>query len=869
MKINILFVYYSLFFASLIFSGNNHVYAANQAKGIWPFKNKKEKTDNAPKDSVSVKETPYTKLFKGKKNVKTVKGLFAMHQVEDKLYLEFPVDVEKQDFILSSQLEDVSDIGVIHVGQRSSGTLYFTITKRDSTILFSRKNGLTIETSQDSPEIKEAIAKSNIPSVIYKTPVLAYTKDSLGVVIDVTSFFTGDNDYITSFNFKPKQDRTQIYNIEAFEDNVSVYSGMTIDESGQLVSFVVKSTISQLPDSKMDYFEADNRIGIASFDINSYENIEQGIKQKKIVRKWNLKPSDSRTLKKGQLVDPLKPIVFYVDTLFSSESFDGIKSGFEKWNQAFEKIGYKNVIRVLPYPKDDSTFNANNNIKYNCIKYVQTNQMMSSRNITRQIVSDPRTGEIMASSVYFPRDAFIPMHYQRVIQTGYADPTVRNNKLTKEQLTESMNAVMIKQAGYCLGLDDNLASSAWYDVDSLRSVAFTQKNGLAASVMDDVIYNYIAQPEDVSKGVKLVNSDLGVYDYYAIEWLYGKTDDIERSELVDYYKDDPRYLFIGKRVSNQVAEDPRAIIGTLGNDVIKSTSYGLKSCKYVMDNYVAWLDFPDTDESYLRLFPEFIFLETLSQLRHLIYPLGGIYVENEENNESFKSLSGKKQREIFQKALIAIEQISWINNKKAFKQSGLSYVDMTNPLIATPIVQIANRIPLVSVAASIDNGDNPFSPEELIGELTKFVTRKFREDGAVSQTDRRMLEWTIKSFASNVQKITSTGVSQSSQKASSQFTSFENIEGLNPQFKLDQSNNAIQLSNDEPFFDSSATSSYKSLDIFFAAVPDLTPIYYKQLKEIQKALNYKKISTSDVVLKGFCEFYSYKIQNVFKGGKLD
>lgn len=853
---NIYLILFSLMLTSFTISHNEEPTLIHTTEAIWPFTKKKKSTD-----TITAKVSAYEKLFQKKKFLKTAKGLITLHQVEEKIYFEFPLELADSEMILSSQLEEVSDISVLHVGQQANRTLFFTISKQDSTLMLLRKNGLMIETPEHSLEVEEAIAKSNIPSIIYRTPILAYSEDSTSVVVDMTSFFLGDNNFVTSFTVKPKSEKSYISDIVAFEDNVSVFIGMTIEESRQLLSFVVKTTIYHLPSEKMPSVAADHRIGVNSTTVRGFDGGSQGVDVKRIVCKWNLQPSDQSRYESGELVTPVKPILFYVDTLFSAESFEGIKKGFEKWNGAFEKIGYKNVIKVLPYPNDDSSFNANNNVKYNCIKYIQTNRMDISRNISRQILTDPRTGEIISVSFYFPRDAFIPIHYQRVIQTAHTDPAVRDNKLTSEQMIESMTAIMMKQAGYSLGLVDNLAASSWYAVDSLRSPTFTSENGITSSVMDDVLYNYVAQPGDLERGVKLISSDLGVYDHYAIEWLYGKNSDEERLAWIDAHEKDPRYRFIGRKTTSQVVEDPRAITGTLGNNVLKSTSYGLVNCRYVMDNYINWIDKPETSESYKMLFPEFIFLETLMQFRHLVYPLGGIYIDNTSGKESFKSVSGKEQRQLLLEILDNVSNIQWMNNREAFKRSGVFYTDMTNPLIATPVTQIISRVPLVSLSAELNSDNDPFTPDELLLRLTNYATRNFRKSGSVSLTDKRILEWTIMSFASTVEKSLNP-----SQNSGGQSTiAIEQLVGLeNP---IDSKFLLVSSMVDEDDFTIQPNELYKSLDISYAAVPGLTSLYYKYLKEIDAALKYKKSITSDLLLKGYCDYYSFKIQNVLEGEK--
>lgn len=853
-KHTILLILSALMLSSFTIDHSDENVEIGTMEAIWPFKKKKKSND-----TIAAKQSAYEKLFQKKKFLKTAKGLITLHQVEEKIYFEFPLALADRDMILSSQLEEVSDISVLHVGQQANRTLFFTFTRQDSTLMLLGKNGMMIEIPENSHEIEEAIAKSNMPSILYRTPILAYTEDSTSVVVDMTSFFLGNNNLVTSFTLQPKKEKSQISDIVAFDDNVSVYSSMTIEESQQLLSFVVKSTIYHLPGDKMASIAADHRLGVNNTTVRSFDAESQGVDEKRIVRKWNLQPSDKSRYDSGELVSPVKPILFYVDTLFSAEAFEGIKRGFEKWNGAFEKIGYKHVIRVVPYPGDDSLFNANNNVKYNCIKYVQTNRMDISRNISRQILTDPRTGEIISVSLFFPRDAFIPIHYQRVIQTAHADPAVRDNKLTSEQMIESMTAIMMKQAGYALGLVDNLAASSWFDVDSLRSPSFTRENGLTASVMDDVLYNYVAQPGDIERGVQLVTSDLGVYDHYAIAWLYGKKNKQDRMAWIEAHASDPRFLYIGRKAAGQVAEDPRAITGLLGNDVLKSSAYGFANSRYVMENYIDWIDKPGTSESYKMLFSEFIFLETLMHIRHLVYPLGGFYIDNSSGKESFITVSAKEQRQLLQKVLEHVTDIQWMNNRNAFKRSGVYYTDMTNPLIATPVTQIISRIPLVSVGAELNGEEDPFTPDELLQRLTDFATRNFRKSGSVSLTDKRILEWTIMSLAATVEKSLNSSKNSGGQSG----VAIEQLVGLeNPMDRM-----FLKVFSTEGEDDSNMHSNrlYKSLDISYAAVPGLTPLYYKYLKEIDAALKYKKRITSDLLLKGYCDYYSFKIQNVLKG----
>lgn len=832
-----------------------------------------KQNQESKKISKKKKETAYEKIF-SKKKVKTANGFITLHIVDNELYMEYPLSLLNNDLILSSQIDQISEFGIFNIGQRANRTLFFTISLTDTTVTITKKNGMRTVASNDTENLKYAIEKNNIPPILFRTPISAYSPDSSSVVFKATSFLSGNSEHIINVDPKPKKDKTVLYDVIAYDNSVSILNNMTIDApmvgSSYVspITFTLKTTLSTLPTKKAAHRFANNRIGSAVTRISVFDEKEQQVQTKFLANRWRIEPSDTIAYLKGIPVEPQKPLIFYVDTLFTPEVIAGIKSGFEKWNSAFEKIGFKDVIRVYPYPKD-STFDASNNIKYNTIKYVFTEGI--KRQITKYFLTDPRTGEILSASLYFTKEMFYPINSDRLINTAAADKQAQTHILPAPLMKETITAMMMKEAGFCLGLTENLAGASAYDVDSLRSSSFTSKNGITASVMDDITYNYLAQPGDLETGVDLVVKDLGAYDEHAIKWLYtpiiNKSQESEKEILSSWIKekqDDPRYTFI-PRLTGQLIQDPRSIPGVLGNDIMKSTQYAIDNYKYVFDNYFNWINTPETKESYKQLFPEFIFMDVLAQLRNYAYQLGSIYIHfNEKGEPYYTSLPKAQQKESLNKLLSEIERISWMNNKETFKGSKVHYTDITAPLIATPIVQILNRLPQVALSSNFT--DDPYHPEELINDMTSYAVSKIKKRKTMNITERRIIEWIIVSYLNQIGKDLTVNKNNSQQSMSITDLVEDNY-NLNSLSKkpLAFSSLNVEIST---FEESLYNEFYTSNQIKYFTPPNLTASYYAGLKEIQKALSRKAKRTKDEKEKGFCNYYSYVIKEIFKGKKV-
>ncbi|MCD8288143.1 MAG: zinc-dependent metalloprotease, partial [Porphyromonadaceae bacterium] len=309
------------------------------------------------------------------------------------------------------------------------------------------------------------------------------------------------------------------------------------------------------------------------------------------IHRWRLEPKEEERERyfSGELVEPQKPIVFYVDSSFPDKWREVIKLGIEDWNTAFEAAGFKNAIQARDYPKDNPDFDPDD-IRYSCVKYATT----TTANAMGPSFTDPRSGEILTADVIWYHNIVSLLHNWRFCQTAATDSSVRKTVFDDETMCESMRYVISHEIGHTLGLMHNMGASYAFPVDSLRSATFTQKYGTTPSIMDYARNNYIAQPGDLERGVKMTPPILGVYDIYAIAWGYhlipGANSPAEEeatlTRWIEEKADDPMYEFGAQQIMGTI--DPTDQTEDLGNDHMRAGDYGISNLKIIMDNLEAW-----------------------------------------------------------------------------------------------------------------------------------------------------------------------------------------------------------------------------------------------------------------------------------------
>lgn len=645
-----------------------------------------KKEDKKESKDDKKKETAYVKLFKGKK-YETKKGLLTLHKLDGKLYIEFPKKLFGKAMLVGSVAESVSNPDDAFAGLQAHDPLCIYFTQVDSTVHI-RKADYSSRTAETDLNVKNALGKNNIGAIVASFKIRAVSPDSSAVVFDATSFFVNGNEEMDPFmpsggflssKASYKNENSLLGDIMAFGDNISVSSylsygitttfmGFSVEEN-RPATIVMKRSLMLLPEVPMKPRINDPRIGVFFTNYTAFSGKDNGSKEIFYANRWKLEPKDPEAFKRGELVEPLKPITFYIDDKFPEQWIESIKLGAEDWNMAYEKIGFKNAVVTRMYPKDDPEFDPNN-IKYNCIKYAPT----LTQNAMGPSWVDPRSGEILNASVYLYHGITDLLSNWMFLQMAAADKTLRTTDMPAAAMGKALRYVMAHEIGHCLGLMHNMGASSSFPVDSLRSPSFTQKYGTTPSIMDYARFNFVAQPGDLERGVKMTPPDLGVYDYHVIKWLYSPI----------YPASDPEkeVPVLEKWISEKIADpmyrygrqqfytlDPNAQTEDLGDDQVKATAYAMSNLKYILKNMNSWVAEKDRDFSFRKETNfSIINIQFYWYLTHVLGNIGGIYQYEKYEGDPFPayvSVPRETQKKSVLFLLDLFENLAWLNEPAA------------------------------------------------------------------------------------------------------------------------------------------------------------------------------------------------------------
>lgn len=576
---------------------------------------------------------------------------------EQKLYFELHDSLLGQPLLMVTRLAQLPGNFSAYTNAGSKTAQQVVYFEKVGKAIYLRQQSYT-NTAQPNDPIALSVNQNNY------SPILAgfdieNTEEKDRFLIEVTTFFMDDSpgfNIIMSYQRDEykigsvDKKRSRIDSAKSFPQNTEVRHTLTFSarkaprgNSAQTLSFQVNHSIIALPKDPMTVRYEDPRVGWFTLKKYDYSAPDLKAKDYTIIRRWRLEPKDKKAYARGELVEPIKPIVYYLDPATPMVWRPYFKKGVEDWNQAFEKAGFKNAIRAMdpPTAEEDPDFSPED-VRYSTVRYVAS----TTRNAVGPSVSDPRTGEILESDIIWYHNHLRSYRNRYLLETGAANPSARTLNTPEEEIGEMMRRVIAHEIGHALGLPHNMKASSAYPVDSLRSGAFTQKMGIATTIMDYARYNYVAQPGDT--GIRFVRQ-MGPYDDYAIEWGYRyfkeNDPDYEKEvlkEIVDKKSLDPLYMF-GSR-----GNDPNTQTENIGDDPVKASSYGLKNLKTVAENLESWTTPTGASYEDLReLYGELIGVYR-RYIYHVVSIVGGVYetlMVQGQDALPYQNVSAEKQRE--------------------------------------------------------------------------------------------------------------------------------------------------------------------------------------------------------------------------------
>lgn len=701
------------------------------------------------------KETKYDKLFKDKK-VTTEKGFITLHKFDNKVYFEYPVKYLNRDLLLGSTIAETTDNQFGSVGEKSSDPFLIRFVQRDSTITLRR---VQVAPSSDDPQITKRLKSSTMPAIDKVFEIEAYNNDSSAVVFDMTDYLLGDEKYLTPFSPYSmieatgvdiskdfQKESSFIDGIKAFEDNVSIRSLLTykISISGVMKDMpftaMMNRTFILLPEQPMRPRYADPRIGIFEHSTMKYASEGRGLRTLHLAHRWRLEPSDTAAYLRGELVEPTKPIVFYIDDAFPLSWNKYIHKGVEVWQKAFEKIGFKNAIIAKDFPKNDPDFDPEN-LKYSCIRYAPS----TIANAMGPSWVDPRSGEIINASVTVYHNIVQLVQYWRFLQTAQADADVRDVTLRDDLLGDCVAYVLSHEVGHTLSLMHNMAGSSSIPVDSLRNPAFTQKYGTTYSIMDYARNNYIAQPGDKERGVRLTPPELGVYDYYAISWLYkpileAKTAEEEVPVLDRWITEksgDVRYRYGKQQFSHRY--DPSSVEEDLGDDPVKASEYGRRNLQYLLKHMNEWVADKDKDFEFRQAMYDEIVYAYVRYLSFVVADIGGIYLNEHyegDQRKSYEVVPRVQQKKALHFLLNELKDLSWLDAEDMMK--GMPIRSLVSVQMEDAIIDaVLSRCNAVALSAG-KAVSKPYTQKEYLSDIEQVVWEPTRSGRTLTDAEMRL-----------------------------------------------------------------------------------------------------------------------------------
>lgn len=583
---------------------------------------------------------PYAQVITAR--ARTDRGGISVHRVDDRYFFEVPDSLAGRDFLMVTRVSGVpaGAGGFLSAGSSLVERLVRWERVNERIVLKSISTGAVAD---DTLPIARSVAQNNYPAIIGAFPIAAFGKDSASYVIDVTDFFGNDNPATSGLDAAQRRAygvrrydaaRSYIASMRGFPINIEVRQVQTFDAAtppsdadAATVTMETRQSIVLLPKTPMRPRHADARVGYFSVDRVNYGLDVQKAERETFITRWRLEPKDPAAYARGELVEPVKPIVYYLDPATPTRWKRYVKEGVENWQQVFEKAGFKNAIlaKEAPSKAEDPDFDLDD-ARYSIVRWAAS----LVRNATGPHTHDPRSGEIINSEITWYHNHMRSYRNWLIMETGAANPSARSLDIPEELMGETMRQVITHEIGHALGLQHNMIASASFPVDSLRSPSFTRVYGVSATIMDYARQNYVAQPSDGLQPKDFIRR-VGPFDDFAINWGYRVTDaptpEAERATLNRWLTQQTGrfpYRFASQQLA---AGDPRNQTEDLGDDPLKATTYSTANYQRVLPNLAAWTTKPGEDFTELREVYEETVGRWFGNVNHVATVVGGVEVD--------------------------------------------------------------------------------------------------------------------------------------------------------------------------------------------------------------------------------------------------